>query len=118
MRYDLFIDETAPSPNKSMRLHHMARKRLWDRWALLVRSSGFQPAMPLVRASVRIARYGIKRLDPDNLVGAQKPVIDALVTNGYIADDSAKHIELFVTDESRPPGVKAFTMIRVEAMTT
>lgn len=116
LRYELFIDETAPSPNKSMRLHWRSRKRLWDRWAWLVRASYLPPATPLLRAAVRIARYGIKPLDPDNLVGAQKPLIDALVINGYIADDSAKHIQLSVTDEERPKGVAAFTMILVEAM--
>lgn len=62
-------------------------------------------AKPLARARIRITRHGVGQLDPDNLVGGCKPVIDVLKpmhpdTNprglGLIAGDEAHRLDLVV----------------------
>lgn len=46
------------------------------------------PPQPLKKARIRIVRHFYRTLDYDGLVGSLKPVVDALVTAGVIADDS------------------------------
>lgn len=118
MRYELNIPETAPSPNRVMRLHWAQRKKLWDRWGRFIWAAVLQqgqlPQAPPERARVTITRHGVKALDPDNLVGAHKPVIDALTRNRLIADDSAAHIELHVSEGKRTK--EPYTLVLVESL--
>ena len=52
--------------------------------------------------------------DPDNLVGACKPLLDALRAAGYIEDDTAALIDLHVAQDSsaRSAGPKILVSIR------
>jgi len=120
MKYELAIPETAPSPNQVMRLHWAERKKLWDRWGRFiwacVLTQGRLPEKPPERARVTITRSGVRLLDPDNLTGSCKPVIDALTRNRLITDDSSEHIELEVRQVRKPTREKPCTLIEVEAI--
>jgi Holliday junction resolvase RusA-like endonuclease len=52
--------------------------------------------------------------DPDNLVGACKPLLDALRAAGYIEDDTAALIDLHVAQDAtaRSAGPKILVSIR------
>ena len=39
-------------------------------------------------------RWGKKPLDPDNLIGSLKPVIDALVWSAVLVDDTEQHVSI------------------------
>lgn len=54
------------------------------------------PRPPSERVTVRVTRYAPEHqwLDPDNLVGGLKPLLDALKVHEVIRDDTAKAIEL------------------------
>lgn len=54
------------------------------------------PRPPSERVTVRVTRYAPEHqwLDPDNLVGGLKPLLDALKAHEVIRDDTAKAIEL------------------------
>lgn len=119
MRFELNIPETAPSPNCYVRAHWTTYQKIKKHWALLVleaiQTSG-KPITPLPRARVRIMRFGAQQLDPDNATAAQKPLIDALKSNGMIEDDSAEHIELHVGQGVRPKGAMSCTLVEIVAL--
>ena len=79
-------------------------RRLWDRAigdALLEARAAYRkpltwPRPPKARVTVRVTRFAPahQHLDPDNLVGGLKPLLDALKGHEVIADDTAKAIEL------------------------
>jgi hypothetical protein len=116
MRYELLIDEVAPSPNTYVRAHWARYSGIKKRWAWLVAAAGNRPATALLRAKVGICRYGKRLLDPDNLVGAHKPTLDALRSCGYIADDTAAHITLDIRQERVGRGQEPCTLIVVESL--
>jgi hypothetical protein len=56
-----------------------------------------------VKLRIELRTWRQKLMDRDNLVGACKPIIDALVTNGILMDDSPEHvIDLEVVEEKVP----------------
>src|SRR5262249_46596485 len=85
----------------ALRMHWSDWRKLRALWNRLVwlerlhRGADSKPA--LRRARVNIERRSLKELDPDNLVGSCKVILDALVSNAILEDDSSKHIELHVT---------------------
>lgn len=94
----LIIHDIPRSPNGPrglLRMHWAARKRYNELWRAHVRSqiqSTQQP--PEGKQHVFISQMRKRQLDPDNLVASCKPILDALVHWGLIADDDGKHIEL------------------------
>lgn len=59
-----------------------------------------RPRYSGVKLRIELRTWRQKLMDRDNLVGACKPIIDALVTNGILMDDSPEHvIELSVTEK-------------------
>ena len=51
-----------------------------------------KPASPLKKARLTLVRYSSRCPDHDGLVSSFKTVIDALVRNGVLEDDSYQHI--------------------------
>jgi hypothetical protein len=94
-----FIIEKCPEPqNKKNKRHWGARNAEAQEWAVLVQAAlmwnnsevkfTHKPIEPLRKAQITIVRHSERMLDYDGLVGSMKPVVDALVKNGILADDS------------------------------
>lgn len=79
--------------------HRHRHNQLWNQevFYALQQAGYMQPRTPYPRARVTIDRGGRREMDPDNLVGTIKPVVDALRYAHVLVDDSSKHIELVVT---------------------
>lgn len=79
------------------RHRHRATKVWRQEIALAVYQHADRPKEPFQKARVVIERRSRGRMDPDNLAGSMKPVIDALRHARVLVDDSPEHIELTVT---------------------
>jgi len=101
MKILLVLPVIMPSLNKQLRSHWAARKRLKDNAAWHVRASmgrykidhrdRFANVSITVYSNAPKAMGGrARRLDTDNLIGGQKPLVDALKQAGIMKDDSPK----------------------------
>lgn len=99
----LEIPRIPESPNDLRRFHWRHRYRHDQLWKDEVRYAVLQSKplnIPFAKAKISIDRRSRGRLDPDNLVSAMKPVIDALRHAGVIQNDTTDHIELHITQSS------------------
>jgi len=105
----LEIPRVPSSPNYLRGKHWRVRWReskLWNEEvfiAILQTKPRRLPLEPIERAKVIINRQSRGELDPDNLVGCVKPVIDALRYSNVLLDDSPDHIQLTVTQSRGAP---------------
>lgn len=88
----LEIDEPLPSLNSFWHGHWSKKTALRKRWAWLVRAAILNAKITIkpnyARAKVTVTRYGARRLDDDNIRGGGKMMIDSLVKEGLLKDDS------------------------------
>lgn len=95
-----------PSLNVLLNMHYRDRVKLKRRirrevWVQVVAQKarhGF-----LFPVTITGIRYGKKPLDPDNLIGSLKPVIDALVWAMVMADDTEKHVSIGTIEQRKLP---------------
>jgi hypothetical protein len=90
------IPEATPSLNTVLRSHWRANYYLRSRWQWFVRAAIVNNKLKpshWTRAKVTIERFGPRRLDADNFAGGTKILMDCLVREGFIEDDSPRHIE-------------------------
>lgn len=81
--------------------HHWSRKaRERKKWGWMVRGErlrlqklGALPERVSLPAVITIDRYGARMLDQDNAVSGMKWLIDALVAEGFLVDDSPSHLQ-------------------------
>jgi len=102
----IVLPMATPSQNVYQRWHWARRGEYRDTVQLLVRAAigrlRLAQAPAPVRAVVRIIRYSKRTLDYGNLVGGAKPVLDALVREGVIHDDSPRWVhELYLQERAR-----------------
>lgn len=71
---------------KSWRGRHRTNLE-WDAF-IWADTRGKLPKVPLAKARITIIRHAHRTLDFDGLVASMKPVVDALVSAGVLADDS------------------------------
>jgi Holliday junction resolvase RusA-like endonuclease len=99
----IMVPMVPPSPNELKRKYRNphAYQRLRNAWRdSMAYSTTIQERTYLQEFAkdtvmwVQLTIYNSRQYDPDNLVGAQKPVLDAMKSLGWIHDDSAKWIEL------------------------
>jgi len=117
----VFLDRPSLSLNRLMRMHHTQVKRFETgiRWQIRanlarLRKEGVEPKATGKR-SVHLTRIGAKLLDEDNLAGA-KPIIDALVKEGLLVDDSPQWANIvFSQVQSKDPSLRR-TVIELEEM--
>ncbi len=114
---EIEIPRTFASLNDLLRMHWRHRHRncqMWQEeiWMALVGKE--RPMRPFQKARVSIHRRGRGRgLDPDNLVGAVKPILDALRYARILVDDTPEHVELVVTQSKGLPS----TRINIRSLT-
>ena len=103
------------SPNMMMRMHYRVRMKEHEKLVLLLQSYGDEVDPFTTPVDITIIReYGHRKrkMDPDNLYGSCKLMLDAIrqpsprskkASLGLIADDSDAHIKsLSVTQEKSP----------------
>lgn len=99
------IPRVPSSPNylrgKHWRVRHQESK-VWNQ-EIYFAVRGTRPPTPYVKAKVTIDRRAARKLDPDNLHGCVKPVVDALRYARVLLDDTAENIELTVTQSRGKP---------------
>lgn len=120
MRYELTIPEPTPSLNRTQRRHWTHGYALKKRWQKLVYHAYLETyrrvTEPLARARVTVTRFAPRPIrDRDNLYGGCKNLMDALVSNGLIIDDSSDHIDLHVRQGEWERGAVKRTHVLIEA---
>jgi len=97
---ELTIPEATPSLNRMLGHHWKNKHDLRKHWGWLVRAARLNakiyPKAPLPKAKVTITRHGRRICDTDNLIGGQKILIDSLVKEGILENDTPDHVELIV----------------------
>ncbi len=81
--------------NKLLRAHWAVRRREEKAWRILIRSVCGRPQARVearVRLEVTVKRPRLQ--DPDNAHASLKPVLDALVSEGWLKDDSSEWLDL------------------------
>lgn len=116
-KLDLTLHSLPESLNKGLRAHRMKYQQKNKMWDLLIFGMVRQklPAQPLTKARLTIVRHSWRQLDYDGLVGSLKPIVDALVDAGVLADDTyAVTGPWVVTQEFRPKKEGPLLTVRVE----
>jgi hypothetical protein len=111
---ELRIPEAVPSANSYLWKHWSAKLAHRKRWAWLVRVARLDSKlMPekLQQANVCIDRYGNRKLDHDNFVGGAKALMDALVAEGYLEDDSPDHVNVTYRQHKGKPEHTVVTIL-------
>lgn len=106
----VFYGLVTPSQNEWQRMHWARRSKLRDTYCLLVRSRIRGGYLALHRfwtenpekRTVRIVRYGLRTLDRGNLIGGCKALVDALVKEKVIVDDSPKWVDDLYAQKTVP----------------
>ena len=96
----LEIPRAPVSPNDLLGYHwryRMKNTALWRQEIHYALHAQRYNGLPLPKAKISIERRGKGTLDPDNLVGSVKPILDALRYAQVIEDDTPAHIQLTVT---------------------
>jgi Holliday junction resolvase RusA-like endonuclease len=97
---ELNIPKATPSINVMFGQHWAARAKSRKEWRWLVRAARLDAklflAQPIPKARVTITRHGRRVLDTDNLYGGQKILIDCLVREGILENDTPENVELIV----------------------
>lgn len=116
----LRISRVPASPNELLGFHWRYRKKncdLWQRevyYALV--QAGHRNLIPYGRAQVSIDRHSHGELDPDNLIGSVKPILDALRYAHVLVDDSPAHLVLKVTQRRCPRKAAPQTLIEIQPL--
>lgn len=124
--YRFSIPYILPSLNQQQRMHWTGRARLKQRcmeYLQVARSEARKHKRPwpkgLTRFWLTIERWAPRRLDPDNLVGAQKPLIDAMKLKsglGLIADDSPAQLLNFTVSQEKCDAKESRTVIVLQGI--
>ena len=89
-----------PSPNVTLRMNwHKRHKIFLDIYWQVRTCVRYGGDTFTRRVLITAERFSRGKLDPDNLIGSLKPVIDGLRHCGVIADDTAQHVRLGEIDQ-------------------
>tara|TARA_B100000676_G_C17868557_1_gene727274 strand:- start:319 stop:690 length:372 start_codon:yes stop_codon:yes gene_type:complete len=98
----MILPITIKSRNVLDRLHWSKKSMLKKEYALLIRNQMklnkhySEPVKEPKFFTLEIVSYRKRLLDYDNLVGGVKQLLDAMIDEGYIWDDSPKYLDLRV----------------------
>ena len=94
----LVIPRITPSLNKLLVMHWRERHKLMTTWnwevKVAMRETYEEIKFDHLKRKVKIISYRKKICDPDNFIGGLKPLIDALISNFLLIDDSYKFLVL------------------------
>ena len=103
----IVYEETTPSNAALLRMHWRKQRRLNKDWHKLIlvckrnwetmNKAELLPAKTKRQVIVRSYRHN--KTDPENVWGGTKPLLDALVTNKLLVDDSPDWLELNIYSE-------------------
>ena len=102
------------SLNAMAKMHWAKRNRIRGQWQWLVRAAVLNAKIRVKRfdpAKVTIERFGPRKLDDDNFRGGAKQLMDSLVAEGFLADDSPEHL---VAQYIQHISKTARTIVRIE----
>lgn len=89
-------------------MHYRARARAKAELVQIVtlerKAAGVLTAVGGEKRKVHITRYGVRRLDADNLYGGAKILVDALRAAGVIWEDDPDHLDLRITQAKTTRG--------------
>lgn len=111
---ELHIPEPTPSLNAFYGVHWTKKAKIRKHWSWLVRAARMHvrvPMLPPEHCKLTIERYGQRLLDRDNLIGGCKGLVDALVAEGFMVDDSPAHL---TADYHQFIGKPYRTIIKIE----
>ena len=98
----LIMPRLTPSLNKLIRMHWRERQKLQQTWDWEVKAAMRETYQEITfdqpKRKVRVISYRKRISDEDNFIGGLKPLIDSLVSNHLLVDDSNK----FMILEPRP----------------
>lgn len=122
-RWELRIDREIGSLNDRHVNAGAARygyKRLRNMWQAHLRVGRVNERVPLATAKRRVTITRVysgrqRQLDKDNLVGAGKSLVDAMVREGLITGDDPARAEIHYLQE---PGTTRETVVLIEEMGT
>jgi hypothetical protein len=118
-RLSITLHSLPDSLNKGLRGHRMKYFSKNKKWDLLIFGMVRHqlPPKPLEKARISIVRHSWRQLDYDGLVGSMKPIVDALVTAGVLADDNWNVTGPWVVDQQfRPKKDGPLLVVEVEAL--
>jgi hypothetical protein len=115
----LYIPEASPSLNKYAYSHWRVRHADKKRWALMLlaesRRAGATKATGKRRLTIE--RHGRRKLDPDNLIGGAKGMIDELRALGLLLEDTDNALELAAINVPLGRGQKPHTVLVLQDLT-
>lgn len=92
---------------------HAIQKRFIKNLPPLVKSKRAKKGEKRKVSICRILGPRERRYDPDNIITACKPLVDALKKHGYIYDDNEAHMDLAVTQDERVRPAKSKILISI-----
>ena len=99
----IILPVVTPSNNKLLRMHYFSRKKekeIYQKWLIAAGVKDLKFKALGKKRTVEIHSFRKRRLDPDNLIGGMKLLIDSLCDVGLIWDDSPKYLDLTVIQET------------------
>lgn len=119
----LEVPDIPPSPNVLKREYRNphAYKRLRNLWEGMLQCAPsphhrivlVNQAKAEKKLCVQITVYHSRLYDDDNLAGAQKLVLDALVNIGFLGGDSPDRLELLPAAQIKVPRKELRTVVRI-----
>jgi hypothetical protein len=109
----LVLPAASPSLNKYAYSHWRTRQRdkaKWQLWLMAaIHEAGATPATGKRRLTIE--RHGVKRLDPDNMIGGAKGIIDSLRSLKMLLDDHDDALELVACNVKLSKGERPHTVL-------
>lgn len=110
-----------PSLNSFVKMHwaqYARHRKEWGQWVMVAKAQARVLGRPeLKRVRIEIERRTARLiLDQDNLQASRKWLMDALVQNGILADDSTEVIEQCTITQVKVPKKDGETVVRIYAL--
>lgn len=111
----LDLPQATLSRNAVDKMHWSKRNRMRADWQWMVKAAVLEGRIRVMshpRVALTIERISSRKLDPDNLSGGCKQLLDALKHEGFFIDDDEKHL---TTTYIQHVGKPARMIVRITA---